>query len=553
MSRPRVNRLELAALAGILGLGAILRFVNLPARGGWDYDQGNELLGPWTALHTGQLPQLGPLSSIGTFHHGALTYDIWVPFVWLGNGDPTFVVAETAFGGLLTVLLVWFVARGIGGTAAGLSAAFLTAVSASLISYSTFVWCTTLLEPGAAVAIFGTWEAWRNRDPRWWLLAAVGLAIVMQSHITGSMLAVPVGAAFAASVWRDPGSRRRHLAYGVAAAGVIALTYLPLLAYELGHDFAETRAILAYFGTPEAGTPASPPIRVFVATVRILAWPLTSWPLIDLRSATLTALAVAAAIGLGLVWRVLAVRRELVARRAIEPGPADATSGTLAGLRDVPGQSGSPAEPSLDDQRDGLALVGLGLVVLAVVPGLLLRNLSEVQGLPTEQYHAYDDPLVLIAAGLVLGGIWRTRRAWRGLRPGRLLVVSALVALLAWNAVRWPPLTAPDGGYPAAVAAVERIEADAQGGSIAFVNLPSYKPADAYIYPLTVRGDSLAEPPDAAVVVVLCDSFWVATGCGDPDMETAWLAQASAGTGLRFVERFEAAPYRTLSVYLRAP
>jgi len=84
MSRLRIARAELFGLLTILAAAAVLRFANLGARGGWDSDQGNQMLGVWTALKTGHLPQVGPLSSIGTFHHGALTYDLWLPAAWLG-------------------------------------------------------------------------------------------------------------------------------------------------------------------------------------------------------------------------------------------------------------------------------------------------------------------------------------------------------------------------------------------------------------------------------------------------------------------------------------
>ena len=556
MSRLRIARAELLGLLAILATAAVLRFANLGARGGWDSDQGNQMLGVWTALKTGQLPQVGPLSSIGTFHHGALTYDLWLPAVWLGNGDPTFVVAETALGGLLVVLLVWWMARTIGGRSAGLITALLAAISASLIGYSTFVWNPTLLEPGAALAVFSTWQAWRNRDPRWWPVAAVGLAIVMQAHIAGPMLAIPIGGAFVASIWRGPsGTRGRRLAWGLAAVALIALTYLPFLVYELDHNFAETRAIVAYFGSPDSVARFAPPVRVLLATIRILAWPLTDWPLIGLREAFPVAGTVALSIVLGLIWRVLVIRRELAGRPVPAAQPEAARNPVTQPRLDSWDASGARAgdDPSLADRRDGLALVGAGLFVLIVVPGLLLRNVAEVQELPTEQYHAYADPLALIAAGLVLGGLWQTRRAWRGVRLGKLVVTVALAGLVAWNATRLPPLTAPDGGWPAAHAAAQRLEADAQGGSIAFVALPAIKGADAYIYPLTYDGATLTTPADAATVVVLCDSFWVATGCGDSSAEAGWLLDASAGPGLSLVERFSPAPYRTLSVYHRTP
>ena len=540
MSRLRIARAELLGFLTILAAAALLRFANLGARGGWDSDQGNQMLGVWTALKTGHLPQVGPLSSIGTFHHGALTYDLWLPAAWLGNGDPTFVVAETALGGLLVVALVWWTARTIGGRSAGLIAALLTAVSASLIGYSTFVWNPTLIEPGAALAVFATWQAWRKRDPRWWPVAAIGLAIVMQAHIAGPMLAIPIGGAFVASIWRGPGdTRRRQLAWGLASAVLIAVTYLPFLAYELDHDFVETRAIVAYFGSPDSVARFAPPLRILLATIRILAWPLTDWPLVGLRDSFLMAGTVALSIVLGLVWRVVVIRREVAVQR-------DRTQPELAA-------AGGGDDPPLADRRDGLALVAIGLFVLIVVPGLLLRNVAEVQELPTEQYHAYADPLALIAAGLVLGGLWQTRRAWRGVRLGRLVVTAALAGLMAWNATRLPPLTAPDGGWPAAHAAAQRLEADAQGGAIGFVALPAIKGADAYVYPLTYDGATLTAPADAATVVVLCDSFWVETGCGDSAAEAGWLVEASAGQGLTLVERFSPAPYRTLSVYRRTP
>ena len=73
---------------------AVLRFVNLPARGGWDSDQGTEMLALRSALAAGRLPTFGPeaISVASSFHHGALYYDLLLPAAWLGNGDPTWVV-----------------------------------------------------------------------------------------------------------------------------------------------------------------------------------------------------------------------------------------------------------------------------------------------------------------------------------------------------------------------------------------------------------------------------------------------------------------------------
>ena len=42
----------------------------------------------WRLIHDHQIPLLGPPTSIGDFHHGALYYYLLAPFAWISNGDP---------------------------------------------------------------------------------------------------------------------------------------------------------------------------------------------------------------------------------------------------------------------------------------------------------------------------------------------------------------------------------------------------------------------------------------------------------------------------------
>jgi 4-amino-4-deoxy-L-arabinose transferase-like glycosyltransferase len=511
-------RAELAALAVIGALAAVVRFANLPGRGGWDADQAVEMEAMRRAVESGSLPTFGPEAiSIGSsFHHGALYYDLLLPAAWLGGGDPTFVVAEIALLSLLVVPIVWWLARSMAGVAAGLISALLAAVSASLIGYGTFIWNPTLVEPAAALAFLGAWQAWRTANPRWWIVAAAGTAVAAQAHVAAAVLVLPMAAVFVADLRRGAVSRRRIAAWGVAAAALVAATYAPVAVYELGHDFAETRGILGYLAGPDT-TPARDPVtRVLFGGVRILAWPLTRWPLIDLRPAFLPALAVAMSLVWGLLWRLL------------------------------------PGRASSSEERRGVRFTAglLALIVLAL--GLGLKAVSVVQELPTEQYHVAADPLVFVAAGLVLGALWRAgagRPRARGLARG--LVVATLVGLCAWNAVRWPPLTSGDGGWPAAQRAADRIEGVAGGSGIALVPLFVEKGVDAYSYPLALDGVQLVAPAQAGTVIVLCDRFWL-VGCGG-EAEERWRSSQADAANLTLVDRFDAAPDRVLSVYRRAP
>ncbi len=538
-----VSGRELACLGAILVVAAVLRFVNLPLRGGWDSDQGTEMLALQSALATGQLPIFGPeaISVSSSFHHGALYYDLLLPAAWLGNGDPTWVVGEIALLSLVVVPAVWWIARSIGGAAAGLAAAFLAAVSASLIGYATFIWNPTLVEPGAAVAFLGAWQALRTGRSAWWIVAAVGSAVAVQSHIAAAVIVAPMAFAFAVDLRRGPAVRRRRVAmWGLAGVGLVAVTYLPFLIHEIGHDFADTRGMLAYFSDPNSTSSLNPLERVLVATIRMLGWPLTRWPLVERQTASAAALLTAASVVVGLSWRLAATTRPATAR----PATAEAA---------WPAAAAWPAERehAAAVERLGVRLVGAWLLLLILALGLGLHAVSEIQELPTEQYHVVADALVFVAAGLIVGGLWRPlpRRLWTVAR--RVAVVVAFGALLTWNVGHMPPLTSPDGGWAAAQAAATRLEHDAGDSAMALVPLYEPKGGDAYIYPLARDGFSLVAPDRAETVILLCDTFWL-SGCGD-QAEKNWLASDPAGHGLTRIDQFAAAPDRILTVYSRDP
>ena len=288
---------ELACLAGIVLGGAALRFVNLPGRGGWDSDQGTEMLAlrPWLDRPSAHL------WAGGDQRHQLLP--ITAPSTTTFSCPPPGSAMATRCGWwprlLCSACLSSPRSGGSPEPSAGLRRGLqplLAATSASLISYATFIWNPTVVEPGAAVAYLGAWQAIRTKRAAWWLVAAVGGAVVAQAHIAAAFILLPLGAAFVVDLSRGPATRRRNvLIYGLVGVAIFVATYLPFIVWELGHNFTETRGILAYFSTP--GSPASqgPLVRVVVAAIRILAWPLTRWPQIDLRPAFPVAFVVASA------------------------------------------------------------------------------------------------------------------------------------------------------------------------------------------------------------------------------------------------------------------
>ena len=517
-----LERHELVVLGLLLALAAVVRFVDLPGRGQWDSDQGHDMLVLRDLVRNGTVPLLGPPTSIGDFHHGALYYYLLAPFAWPSGGDePVAILVAIAAANVAAVAATWWIARAAGGWLAGLGAALLMAVSASAIEESTFIWNPNIITLASAIAIGSAWRAFATGRSRWWLVAAAGLAVTMHSHVLGAVLAPAIAGLFVLDLRRRPaGARAAVMRAGLGGVALIGLSYVPLAIHEVTHDFGETRAAIGFLAGAgaEDGGPSLSGRLVFV-TLRTLSWPLTGL-LTDAPFAAVLAAGLVCALA---IWHVTR-----------PPSPSRTLVRWLAA---------------------SLAWSTLALVVGA-------RSLATVvPGFPNDHYHAFLDPIVfaVVGAGLArLAGNLPVRVAPGGRSSGRIaLAIALLVTLVAFNVSIWPPKVSPDGGWPAAERATARIVESSGGAPIALVGLPRLKPADMLGYPLARVGVAPAPPSAAGVLVIACDRYLegaIGATCGGP-AEAAAVDQAVAegfgGAGVAaLADRFEASARTVVSVYV---
>jgi hypothetical protein len=506
----------------LLVIAALLRLPNLATRGTWDSDQGHDMLVLRQLAQDGVIPLLGPPTSIGDVHHGALYYYLLAPAAALTGGDsPLAVVFVIALAGIAAVLVTWWLARDIAGPVAGLVAGLGMAVSASAVDESTFIWNPNLIALSSAIALAGAWRAWSTGRPRWWLLAGVGTAITMQCHVLGVTLLPIVAAPLVADERRRTvaGERRSVINNGLGALAIIVLAFVPLAIHELTTNFSEVTAALAYLRDGGDPTALNPVLRFLVIGVRVASWPLTGL-ITDAPVAALVATAVV--IGLALLA---------------------ATRGEMR-------------------ERQAARWLGIGLVWTAAFLTFASPSLAAVvPGLPNDHYHAFADPMVFTILGVGAALLWRlgttvagARRAATAITPSRMLVIVLGVAFLGFSLVQQPPAVNPDGGFPAADAAAQRIIA-AGGNELTLRSIPDFKSTEAYGYPLVRAGASVNVDTGSGPVtdpvgslVVICDSLFeqvVGAPCGGS-------AEATVAPPERYgdpVDRFEAQPGRTISVY----
>ena len=493
MTRDRVELLALIVLA------ALVRLPGLATRGTWDRDQGHDMLVLRALVRSGEFPLLGPPTSIGDVHHGALYYYLLSPAALLTGGDSPLAVATLiALAGIAAVGVTWWLARSMAGPVAGLVAGLVMATSAAAIEESTFIWNPNLIAFSSAIALAGAWRAWDARRPRWWLLAGLGTAVTMQCHILGVVLLPVVAALFVADLRRrtDPAGRRRLRRAGLGALAIIAVSWTPLIIHELTSGFGETTAALDYL---RAGSPSAldPLTRLSVVLVRVASWPLAG---------LITDAPLAAFAATGLVLGVVAWRR-----------------------RDI-----------------GVRWLGLGIVWSAVSLTIAASSLATVTpGLPNDHYHAFVDPMVVTLIGIGTAAAWRTR----SIAVTSMVIVATIVG---WNALHLPAFDHPDGGFPAAERAAVRIGETVGERALVLASLPAFKSADAYEYPLVRDGRRVVASDDAAavVLVVVCDGLYeeaIGAPCGGPAEDRVY---GQPNRVARLADRFEAAPGRWISVYV---
>ena len=521
-SRP--SRLELAGLLAIVVIAAALRLPGLDVRGAFDADQGHDMLVLAGMLH-GDLPLLGPPTSIGTFHHGAVYYYALAPAVVLFGADPVAVMGWIALWGVGAVAATWWLGRLLGGPIAAVSAGLLMAISPAGIDASTFIWNPNIIPAAAAVAYAAAIHAWRADSARWWLLAGAGAMVTLQAHVLGIVVLPPLVVAWLADVRRaGPGGRRRAvLLAGMGAALIIAAGYVPLAIHELQSSFSELRAIAAYAAGDGRGAATGVVDRLVIVAMRSIVWPVAGLISVDLARSLLALLIV---VGCGAV--------------AVARG----------------------SRPERRSSAFVVAAVGWAVLALAIAaPSLAVI----VEGLPNDHYHAFLDPLVIAIVGAAVSRLVASARARvrSGRRPAGYaigtLVAGLVVVLVATAVVAWPPRESSDGGWRAAAADARTIERLAAGEPYALVGIPPFKTTNAVRFPLDQLGvvppgeEEIRSGDRPTVVVLVCDPLFddvMGAACGGP-AEEQWLRGQAFDAEL--LGRSHDAARRVISAWRVAP
>ncbi|MBN1284221.1 MAG: glycosyltransferase family 39 protein [Anaerolineae bacterium] len=225
LSLNRRRIFEIAALLLILSLAAYLRLANRTDNPGWYSDEGTQLdiaqhlrAGRVQYLALGQSVLLvGRLPLFSGVLAGALA-------LTGAEGDAAITVLRglTGWLGVLTVGLLYIVARRSTNAGFALLAALMLALYPQAALYSRFGFSYNLLAPLAAAALLGLWEYLQTGRRGWLALAALATGLGALCDVMGLVFAVPLALVV-------PVRRRRDLLWCLPLAALPLGVYAALM------------------------------------------------------------------------------------------------------------------------------------------------------------------------------------------------------------------------------------------------------------------------------------------------------------------------------------
>lgn len=248
------RKLLFILLLGIIALAAFFRFYKLSEYMNFLGDEGRDAIIIKDLLVNHHFPLIGPPTSVGNIYLGPLYYYMMaVPmaFFWL---NPVAAAGMNAFFGVLTVILIYFFGKYLFNREAGLIASYLYAISPVAIIYSRSSWNPNPAPFFALVSMFSLYKMHKTGNYLWLILTGLAVGAAMQMHYLAAIL-IPVAGLLLLYefFYRNKNKLRVKNFLNGVVLGITSfvLTLVPLVLFDLRHDFLNSRAILRLFS---AGT-----------------------------------------------------------------------------------------------------------------------------------------------------------------------------------------------------------------------------------------------------------------------------------------------------------
>ena len=222
--------LENISVSIILVISFILRIFRVNEILGFYYDQGRDGLVIWDLIHSHKFFLIGPTTGLAGVFRGPFYYYLITPFYYLGNGNPVWPSVFLAFLSVCALVLMYCLAREIGGKRMGIIALILGAFSFEIIYASRWLSNPT---PMLFLSMTLVWCLFKIQDGKknFWILLSFVLGLsFFHFGSSGELFYFPAILIFAVYFKMFPDVKTFLI-----SVGVFLLTFSPLFIFNLKH------------------------------------------------------------------------------------------------------------------------------------------------------------------------------------------------------------------------------------------------------------------------------------------------------------------------------
>lgn len=247
------HKVEFFVFFSIILVSAALRFYQLDGYMNFLGDEGRDALIIKRLLEEGNVPFIGPPTSVGNIYLGPMYYYMMVipmAIFWL---NPVAAAGIVALIGTSTVGLIYYLTRKWFGFFAAAIASILYALSPVNIIYSKSSWNPNPAPFFALLAMLGLFLARSKNNFLWFILTGFALGCVVQMHYLAFILVPVFGILWVYEFIQNFKSKRVNFVSGtIGAIFAFIILLLPLVFFDLKHNFLNYRALISLFGSSDA-------------------------------------------------------------------------------------------------------------------------------------------------------------------------------------------------------------------------------------------------------------------------------------------------------------
>lgn len=226
-------------------LGCFLRFYRLSDTIHFQGDQGRDAILVKRMLTEGNLPFIGPVTSVGNLYLGPFYYYYMAPWLALTYPSPVGPVIGVAVANVLSTVLLYILARKMFGKRAAIFSLALYVVMGSAITHSRFSWNPNIMPLFMLLIMYCLHESQKNA--KFIAIAWFMFGLIIQLHYMALVIGGVVGG-YSLYLLTTQSKQRKHiLAWSFVGFLLFGLTLIPQIAFDLKNRGILSQGFIRFF------------------------------------------------------------------------------------------------------------------------------------------------------------------------------------------------------------------------------------------------------------------------------------------------------------------